>query len=561
MVKAIKRFLKRRWWIFVIALAVWLFPQTVLEFLPMLFMFALQLALNILMFGLMFFYLASRTRIETYLPGDLDYSWDDYRGHPEIVEKAKLWVQLLKGIEEFEALGGHHVGGVLLVGPPGSGKTHLARIVAAQAGVPFLSIDCATLQGTFVGISPLRVIQVFRRARRLARDYGACILCLDEIDAIGRSRSGIHPRQWGIPWGGWGGGGLLTTLFIELDGLREARGRIWHIKKQIWKFLFRKLPKWKWPKVMVMAMTNVPELLDPALTRPGRLSRQIKIDPPTLEGAKDIIEYYLEKVTHDESVSVEKLALDAIGQVPAKIEEAINTALELAYASGRKAMSYWDWRHALNELVLGLRQPVPWEERDRERLAYHEAGHAVVTWLLQRKDYRITSCSIVRYGSALGHLTAVPTTQLFVKSVEEASASLAVLIGGRAAEELVFGMPMGSLGGDMKAIRSVLTWMAEHGMFRNYRLGQETSEALQEEMNKFLRRVREETIELLRRNRNLLDVLAKELMQREEIIGEEVEKLLEEVSGETSVLNSDPNSKRSCRVLDLSASSSDSAER
>jgi len=308
-------------------------------------------------------------------------------------------------------------------------------------------------------------------------------------------------------------------------------------------------------------MTNVPELLDPALTRPGRLSRQIKIDPPTLEGARDIIEYYLQKVTHDETVSVEKLALDAIGQVPAKIEEAINTALELAFAAGKKAMSYWDWRHALNELVLGLRQPVPWEVRDRRRLAYHEAGHAVVTWLLQRQDYRITSCSIVRYGSALGHLTAVPTTQLFVKSVEEISAGLAVLIGGRAAEELVFGMPMGSLGGDMKAIRSVLTWMAEHGMFRNYKLGLEPSEELQKEMDEFLKRVREETIELLRRNRTLLDALAEELMQREEIIGEEVERLLEEVSNETNIPNSVSNSKRSCRVLALTTSSSASADR
>jgi len=530
-----RRFLRRKWWLVLLLLLVLLFPRIALRILPTIVMFAVQLALNILMFGFMFFYLASRTRVECYLPGDLNLSWQDYRGHPEIVKKAQLWVELLKGPKKFEEMGGKHISGVLLEGRPGSGKTWLAKVVASEAGVPFLSIDCATLQGTFVGISPLRVIQVFRRARRLAEDYGACILFLDEIDSIGRSRTGVQPRQFGFPWGGWWGGGLLTTLMIELDGLREARGRIWRMKKKIWG-LFGKRPKWHFPKVMVIAATNIGQVLDPALTRPGRLSRKIVIEEPTLEGTRDIIAYYLGKVAHDETVTVEALALDAVGQMPAKIAEAINTALELAYTEGSEKMSYWHWRRALSELVFGLRQPVPWDERDRRRIAYHEAGHALVTWLLQKEDFRITSCSIVRYGSALGHLSAVPLVQLFVHSVEEISKALSVHVAGRAAEEVVFGMPMGSMGGDMRAITDTLQWMVRQGMFGSLPLGESPEKDIKKQVEDYFQGILDSTKDLLRKHRKLLDNLADALMKREEIIGEEVEKLLEEWSkdGETS---------------------------
>jgi len=387
-----RRFLRRKWWLVLLLLLVLLFPRIALRILPTIVMFAVQLALNILMFGFMFFYLASRTRVECYLPGDLNLSWQDYRGHPEIVKKAQLWVELLKGPKKFEEMGGKHISGVLLEGRPGSGKTWLAKVVASEAGVPFLSIDCATLQGTFVGISPLRVIQVFRRARRLAEDYGACILFLDEIDSIGRSRTGVQP------------------------------------------------------------------------------------------------------------------------------------------------MSYWHWRRALSELVFGLRQPVPWDERDRKRIAYHEAGHALVTWLLQKEDFRITSCSIVRYGSALGHLSAVPLVQLFVHSVEEISKALSVHVAGRAAEEVVFGMPMGSMGGDMRAITDTLQWMVRQGMFGSLPLGESPEKDIKKQVEDYFQGILDSTKDLLRKHRKLLDNLAEELMKREEIIGEEVEKLLEEWSkdGETS---------------------------
>jgi len=237
-------------------------------------------------------------------------------------------------------------------------------------------------------------------------------------------------------------------------------------------------------------------------------------------------------------VTVDKLAYDAIGQMPAKIKEAFNAALELAYINGRQAMTYWDWRRALSEINLGLRQPVPLVERDRKRISYHEAGHAIISWLLRREDYRITSCSIVRYGDALGHLLAVPTTQLFVKSVKEIASGLAVLLGGRAAEELVFGLKMGSMGGDMRSIRTILYGMAQQGMFKTMlNINGTISDKLQQEMDDYVDKILAETKGLLRQHRKALDNLAQTLMEREEIIGEEVEQLLASWEEEDEVTN------------------------
>jgi len=335
---------------------------------------------------------------------------------------------------------------------------------------------------TFVGIGPLKVMTTFRKARRLARDFGACIIYLDEIDSIGRSRTGPQPQTAGFPWGGWYGGGILNTLFIELDGLTFPRSLGWRLKRRIYKAIKRKEPKWPVPRLLVIASTNIGSVLDPALTRP---------------------------------------------QQPAKIAEAINRAVSIAYARGAKRISYLDWRRALAEETLGLKQPVPWVEEDRKRLAYHEAGHAVAVYRLLKGKHRITLASIVRYGSALGHISHVPFEQLYVYSRKELEKFLMVSLAGRAAEEVFLKEEMASLKGDMKHIQALVHSMATQGFFNHLpKLDGSFTDDLQAEIESFISDKLKEVKGVLSKNRRLVERLARVLMEREEIIGEEVEALL-----------------------------------
>jgi len=440
-------------------------------------------------------------------------------------------------------MGGKHISGVLLEGAPGSGKTYLAKILASESGAAFISVDCSTLMATFVGIAPLRVMRVFRKARKLARDYGACIIFLDEIDSVGRSRTGKQPITAGLPWSGWWGGGLLTTLMIEIDGLRVPRGLSWRLYRRIYKALKHKEPKWPVPRLLVIGSTNIGAVLDPALTRPGRLSHKVVIEAPNLEGVKDILSYYLEKVRHDETVTVEKCSLDAIGQQPAKIEEAVNSAIAQAYARGAQEMNYLDWRHALAEETLGLKQPVPWVEEDRKRLAYHEAGHAVAVYRLLKGKHRITLASIVRYGSSLGHISHVPYEQLYVYSRKELEKFLMVSLAGRAAEEVFLKEEMASMKGDMKHVQALIYSMATQGFFNHLpKLDGSFTDDLQAETEIFISDKLKEVKDLLSKNCHLVERLAGALMEKEEIIGEEVERLLASWEGEDEeTFNQNPN--------------------
>jgi len=522
-----KRWIRRALLFLLIAIILSLAPRTVLGAIPFLFRLMVSIFISLLHLFFFFWYLAGRVKIEVYLPGQLPYTWDDYRGHPEIVEQAKLWVELLKGASEFEKMGGRHIAGVLLEGAPGSGKTYLAKVLASEAGCAFINVSTNSLLGTFVGIGPLKVMTTFRKARKLARDFGACIIYLDEIDSIGRSRTGPQPQTAGFPWGGWYGGGILNTLFIELDGLTFPRSLGWRIKRRLYKAIKKKEPKWPVPRILVIASTNIGAVLDPALTRPGRLSHRIVIEAPSFEGVKDILRYYLEKVEHDETVTVEKCGLDCIGQQPAKIAEAINRAVSIAYARGAKRISYLDWRRALAEETLGLKQPVPWVEEDRKRLAYHEAGHAVAVYRLLKGKHRITLASIVRYGSALGHISHVPFEQLYVYSRKELEKFLMVSLAGRAAEEVFLKEEMASLKGDMKHIQALVHSMATQGFFNHLpKLDGSFTDDLQAEIESFISDKLKEVKGVLSKNRRLVERLARVLMEREEIIGEEVEALL-----------------------------------
>jgi len=329
----------------------------------------------------------------------------------------------------------------------------------------------------------------------------------------------MQTHQWGVPWGGWWGGGLLNTLLIELDGLREAKGRIWRLKKIILRPFGRK-PSWRRPRVLVIGSTNIPEVLDPALIRPGRLSRLVEISPPTLDGLKDIAEYYLNKIRHDATLTPEVVALDSVGQTPAKVEEAINVACEIAHESGSDLVNYKHWRNAISEISLGTRQPVPWNPRDRERLAFHEAGHATAVYRFL-PECKLRLCSIIRYGKALGHISYTPLEEQWVYSEDELRRRLAVALAGRAAEELFLGQKMASMVGDMNFVFQITDVFARQGFLTHFpKPDGSYSDDLQREIEELVRKVLVFVKGLLSENAPLIRRLAKELMVREEILGE-----------------------------------------
>ena len=393
--------------------------------------FALQLSFAafylIVQFGFLFWFL-SRPRKYTVTPDDqqIGMSFADYRGQPDLLEHAKMTVGILKGVREFERRGGEMPRGMLLSGSPGTGKTFLAAVIAAEAQLPFIYIDASSIRGMFWGMTEMMIMKLFRDARGLGRKYaapgqrGACIVFMDEIDSIGMNRGG--QSSGGMMMGGMmmGGGQGLNTLLNQMDSLAGLVEDRWRYKILRWFGLIRGPVNDK-PLVFVIGATNRPEVLDPALIRPGRLDRMIVVHEPDLEGRRDIIEHYLSKKQHDPDLPMDLLLTDSMGWTPIMIKTIINEALIHAHQDGREFLTYKDWLNAADERALGLKQPIrAWNLTDRRETAYHESGHAVAARYL-RPSYRISKATIIRRGHALGYVQQKPLeerTSMYARWIE-----------------------------------------------------------------------------------------------------------------------------------------------
>ena len=497
------------------------------------------LVINIGMyFGLMFF--LSRPRMYTVTPDQpqIGLSFESYRGQPDLVDHAKTLVRILGGVERFQQAGGEMPKGMLLSGRPGTGKTFLAGVIAAEAGLPFLYVDASGLRSMWMGMDALIVIQLFGRARRLARKYkkpgtpGACILFLDEIDSIGMARGGVMggPMQSAGGMMGMGYAGMgLNTLLNQMDSLSNIVEDQFSRKVGRWLGLIRG-PVPQKPLVFVIGATNRPDVLDPALVRPGRLDRSLVVHTPDGEGRKDIIRHYLNQKAHDDTCDVDTMAQDSIGWTPIHIRTIINEALIIAHEDGRDILTYKDWLAAADMRFLGLKQPIAkMSVEDRRAVAYHEAGHAVVNYYLRPED-RMKKASIVRRGETLGVVTSAEREERFQLHARQIETDIMASLGSRAVEELVLKTKLAGASSDLQsATQQALIYCASLGMGSSLMVAPSSLGGYPGPVlimaDKMLDALYEETKRLIEEKIHAVHAVASALIQRQELIGPELEEV------------------------------------
>jgi cell division protease FtsH len=495
----------------------------------------------IVQFGALMWFM-SRPRTYTVTPENpqIGLSFENYRGQPDLLEHAKSLVRILKGVKSFQDRGGEMPAGMLLAGPPGTGKTFLAGVMAAEANLPFIYVDASSLSSMWMGVDALIVISLFRKARGLARKYatpgqaGCCILFLDELDSVGLSRGGMAGgQQQGMmgPMGMMGGRGLaLNTMLNQMDSLgKHVEDRFKH-KMARWLGLIRG-PVPPKPIVFVIGATNRPEVLDAALVRAGRLDRKLMVYVPDGDGRKDIISHYLRLKAHDPEMPVDLMVSDSIGWTPIDIKTIINEALIVAHDAGREFLTYKDWLQARDARMLGIRQPIQtMSGPDRRAIAYHEAGHAVASRYLQQ-DKRIQKASIIRMGDALGVVQSSSREERYTRHAREIETDIMVSLGSRAVEEVFLGTKMAGASSDLQsATYLAMMYVGQLGMGSTL-LSMPPASTMGPPgpvlrlADKLLDELFEETKRLMREKEYAVHAVAGALLQRLELIGPELEEV------------------------------------
>ncbi len=456
----------------------------------------------------------ARSRARRYDQNQPRVTFDDVADLEEAKEELREVIEFLKNPQRFQALGAKVPKGVLLMGPPGSGKTLLARAVAGEAGVPFFHVSGSEFVEMFVGVGAARVRDLFEQAKA----NRPCIIFVDELDAVGRLR-----------FAGIGGGHdereqTLNQLLVEMDGIEQNSG------------------------IIVIAATNRPDVLDPALLRPGRFDRRIVIDHPDAKGREAILRVHLRGKPIADDVDIEKLAKQTAGFSGADLANMVNEAAILAARRNKTKIDMSDFLEALEKVIAGPeRKSRLITEKEKQVLAYHESGHALVSKLLKVRE--VTKITIIPRGLALGYTLNLPQEDRYLMTRKELLDEMTVMLAGRAAEELVFGEVTTGSQNDLERVTELARRMVcEFGM--SERLGPVTlgrkagpiflgrdivedrnySEAVASEIDKEVRRIVEECYQrakkLLQENRHILDAIANRLLERETIDGEELDELL-----------------------------------
>lgn len=442
-------------------------------------------------------------------------TFDDVAGVDEAKEELKEVVEFLREPQKFAALGARIPKGVLLVGPPGTGKTLLAKAVAGEAGVPFFSISGSEFVEMFVGVGAARVRDLFDQAKR----HSPCIVFIDEIDAVGRYRGaglgGSHDEREQT----------LNQILVEMDGFDTDTN------------------------VIVMAATNRPDILDPALLRPGRFDRRIVLDRPDVKGRKAILQVHVRNKPLDKDVDLDVLARETPGFVGADIENMVNEAAILAARRNKKAIGMKEFQEAIERVIAGPeRKSRIISEEEKRIIAYHEAGHALVMHFLPNCD-PVHKISIIARGMALGYTMPLPEEDRYLHRKSKFLDELAGLLGGRAAEEIVFGDITTGAANDLEqATKLARAMVTRYGMseklgpmtfgekqelvFLGKEIGEQreysekVAQEIDEEVRRIIREAYERAKEILIKHRDKLDRLAQALMEKETLEGDELKAYL-----------------------------------
>lgn len=459
-----------------------------------------------------------KSTAKMYVQKETGVLFKDVAGQEEAMDSLYELVDFLHNPQKYTAIGARLPKGALLVGPPGTGKTLLAKAVAGEAGVPFFSLSGSDFVEMFVGVGASRVRDLFKQAQQMA----PCIIFIDEIDAIGKSRDSRY-----------GGGNdereqTLNQLLSEMDGFDSSKG------------------------LVILGATNRPEVLDQALLRPGRFDRRIIVEKPDLKGRVDILKVHAKDVMMDESVDFDAIALATSGAVGADLANMINEAAIMAVRSGRHAVNQRDLFEAVEVVIAGKEKKDRILGKEEKRVvAYHETGHALVT-ALQKDAEPVQKITIVpRTMGSLGYVMQVPEEEKYLMSKEEILARIVTLFGGRAAEELVFGSITTGASNDIeKATSLARSMVTQYGMTEKFGLiglesvenkyldgrtvlncGDATEAEIDQEVMKILKECYQKAVEYLSGNRDALDKLAEYLIEHETITGKEFMKIFRKVKG------------------------------
>jgi cell division protease FtsH len=460
-----------------------------------------------------------KNKAKIYMQEDLDVTFDDVAGVDESKQELVEVIDFLKEPQKFTKIGGKIPRGILLVGPPGTGKTMLAKAVAGESGVPFFSLSGSEFVEMFVGLGAARVRDLFDQAKQKA----PCIIFIDELDALGKARGfgtmGGHDEREQT----------LNQLLVEMDGFDPQIG------------------------VILMAATNRPEILDPALLRPGRFDRQILVDRPDKNGREAILKVHLKDIQHEDNLDVEKIAAMTPGMVGADLANLVNEAALLAVRRNKDIVTMSEFEEAIERVVAGLEKKNRLiNPREREIVAYHEMGHALVALSLPGTD-PVQKITIIPRGiAALGYTMQVPTEERFLMKKTELLNRIATLLGGRVAEEIRFGdISTGAHNDLAKASDIARSMVKEYGMSTKVghvyfarekqsrflaipgsegpvEYSEATAEMIDHEVREIIKQQYETAYNILDAKKSLLKKTAELLLEKETIEGDNLKQLIGE---------------------------------
>jgi len=452
----------------------------------------------------------SKTDKKSIKGKEVNVHFSDVVGIDEAKEEAWEVVQLIKDHTRLKKIGGKILRGILMIGPPGCGKTYLAKAIATEAKLPFISMAASEFNEIFVGVGSSRVRQLFKKAHSLAYGFGGCIIFIDELDAMGHKRT----------FNQFGGQETNTTqnqLLVEMDGLGA-----------------------KQENVIVIGATNAPEeVLDEALLRPGRFDRKVYIKKPSLEGREKLFQYYLGKIKHEAAIDPARLARKAVDKSPADIENIVKESALFATRNGRDAVAYTDITEAFERIELGMKQKLTLNVREREMTAYHETGHLIATYLLHPRD-DVFKASIVPRKSSLGVVHHPPREEWHGEDRESLLADIKVSIASYSAEKNKFGVTTSGVEQDFKnamAIAHSMVWrwgMGKSGFIGNYtiipesQLSDEIKFKLNSDANQIIQECLKEVDDLIKKENVIFERFAKELLARQELEYDDIEAIFAE---------------------------------